>query len=471
MQPSLPRMLLAVLAAIGLAAVDVNADETDLHAGAASVAITPEDPIWMAGYAARDRPSEGVEQDLFAKALAIEDARGERLIVLTLDLIGVTRELRDAVVERVGEAYDLPPEGLLINASHTHCGPEIRLGRIRNDGRASEEDVERARRYLAKLEDRLVKVVGEAIETLGPAELSWSFARAGFAMNRRGRPTPDGMVNRGPFPAGPVDHRVPVLQVERPDEGLHAVLFMYAGHATTLNFFKICGDYPGYAQAYLEAHRPGVTALFMAGCGGDQNPYPRRDVVPGKDMLDLAKHHGRALANAVETALILPEHQPVRGPLNVALGEAELTFQDPPSREHLEEQAESSNRWDRRYAERLLEQMDNDELIDAHPAYVHVARFGEGDLLLVGIAGEVVVDYSLRLQRELGPHVWVAGYTNEVFGYLPSLRVLREGGYEGGGHMRFTNFPAPFDESVEQRVIDKVYQLIEQVGGEARSDS
>ena len=78
----------------------------------------------------------------------------------------------------------------------------------------------------------------------------------------------------------------------------------------------------------------------------------------------------------------------------------------------------------------------------------------------MALPGEVVIDYSLRLKSELiGSHVWVAGYSNDVFGYLPSLRVLEEGGYEGGGAMRYTSLPGPFAPSVEKRVIEKVHEL------------
>jgi neutral ceramidase len=81
-------------------------------------------------------------------------------------------------------------------------------------------------------------------------------------------------------------------------------------------------------------------------------------------------------------------------------------------------------------------------------------------LLIVALAGEVVVDYSHRLQRELaGPVVWIAGYSNDVFGYVPSLRVLQEGGYEGGGAMLWGSLPGPFAEDVEERIVNQVKKL------------
>lgn len=414
--------------------------------GTASVVITPEKSMWMAGYAARDKPSEGMVHDLHAKAIAFEDKEGTRLVIVTLDLISITRDLRNHVEKVAGEKYQLPPEALLINASHTHCGPELRPNKVY----LPDERAEQCREYVDALEKKLVILVGQALENLAPASLSYTHARAGFAMNRR-TPTERGVRNH-PYPDGPVDHDVPVLLVNDAKKQLKAVLFGYACHSTTLSFYQFCGDYAGFAKRYVEEAHPGVMALFMAGCGGDQNPYPRRE-------LELCMNHGRALANAVETALeTYPK--PVRGPLRLALDEVTLQFAEPPSRKQLENEAQSKNRWEKRHAEGLLKELDDaGKIRTTYTVPIQVVRFGE-DLVLAALPGEVVIDYALRFKSELaGPAVWVAGYCNDVFGYLPSLRVLEEGGYEGGGAMRYTSFPGPFAPSVEKLVVDKVHEL------------
>jgi len=243
--------------------------------------------------------------------------------------------------------------------------------------------------------------------------------------------------------------------VESPDGALRAILFGYACHCTTLSFYQFCGDYAGFAQQYLEQAHPGTTALFMAGCGGDQNPYPRH----GDGALDFCRQHGRALANAVEAALVGPP-RPVAGPLRTAWEEITLEFAEPPSREVLEQQAKSKDKYERAHAEFLLQELDrNGAITTTYPYPVQVVRFGE-TVTMVALAGEVVVDYALRFKRELaGPAVWVAGYSNDVFGYVPSLRVLKEGGYEGGGAMRYTPLPGPFAPSVEQRIVKAVHRL------------
>lgn len=382
-------------------------------AGAAAVRITPERPLHMAGYAGRKEPAEGTEQDLFGKAIAIEDADGNRVVFITLDLIGVIEELRTGVAKQVEEKYQLPPQSLLMNASHTHCGPAY--------GREDAKD------YFESLQQNLVQLVGQALERLQPVTLSYSFARCSVAMNRR---TPlDLSVANHPNPNGPVDHSVPVLCARELNGGeLRAVVFGYACHNTTMGFRNWLGDYAGYAQEYFEKDHPGVTAMFMMGCGGDQNPYPRSE-------LKYARIHGRSLATAVEAALevnqrTLRHQRPLNGPLRCALETVNLDFA-------------TSDR-------------------PAFPYPVQIVRFGD-DLTLVALGTEVVVDYSLRLKRELfkpeGPAIWVAGYSNVYSGYIPSRRVLLEGGYEARSR--------PWKPDLEERIVGKVHELVSRLSSDA----
>ena len=436
-------------------------EQSSWKAGVASIVITPDEPMWMAGYAARNKPSEGKVHDLHAKALVLEDEQGTRLVIVTVDLIGIPRPMRDWLAEHAKQSYKLEPEALLLNASHTHSGPVIRETRYSIYGNTlyglSPEQIQQSNKYVDDLQNKLLELIGRAIENLAPAKLGYTHARAGFAMNRRLK-TETGVRN-SPNPDGPVDHDVPVLRIDSPDGKLRAVLFGYTCHCTTLSFYQFCGDYAGFAQEYIEQAHPGTTALFMAGCGGDQNPYPRG----GPKTLDYCKQHGRALANGVEAALA-PRARSVAGPIRAGIDTVMLEFATPPSREQLEERAKSDNKYERRHAQVLLEELEqNGAIRTTYPYLVQVVGFGD-DLTMVALAGEVVVDYSLRLKSELpGRAVWVAGYSNDVFGYLPSLRVLKEGGYEGGGAMRYTDLPGPFAPSVEKRVVDKVHELVKKL--------
>jgi hypothetical protein len=435
----------------GAAREAAAADEPTWKAGAAAVVITPETSMWMAGYASRKHPAEGKETDLHGKALALEDDHGSRLVMVTLDLIGVPGSLRKNLEKRCGAAYKLPPEGLLLNASHTHSGPEFRVGKRMGD----DADVDRSKEgeaYGRQLEDKLFKLVGDALARLEPARLGYTHARAGFAMNRR-LPTRNGYQNSA-NPDGPVDQSVPVLRVTGADGKLRAVLFGYACHNTSLSLYKWNADYAGYAQEYVQAAHPGVIAMFMMGCGGDQNPYPRSTV-------ELCRQHGRALANAVEVALGVAPRD-VRGPLRSAYAEVDLDYSIVPTRADFEKRLASKDALEASHARRFLAKLDAGETLPkSYPCPVQVIRFGD-DLVLVAIGGETLVDYSLRLKRELaGPAaVWIAGYSNDVMGYLPSKRVREEGGYEAEGAMKYSStHPGPWATSLEERIIGKVHEL------------
>ncbi|MGM0488894.1 MAG: neutral/alkaline non-lysosomal ceramidase N-terminal domain-containing protein [Planctomycetota bacterium] len=402
-------IVLLILAAL-LPAWIVQADERadgnrpEWKAATASAVITPEQPLRMRGYAARKEPAKGTEQDLFAKALAIEDRDGQRVVIVTMDLIGVLGRLRDTVAQQVQEKHQLPGHALLMNASHTHCGPAY--------GRDD------AKPYFDTLADTLIDIVGQSLDELEPATLSYGHARCGFAMNRR-TPTEDGYRNH-PNPEGPIDHTVPALSVLDPNGQRRAVLFGYACHNTTMGFRKWLGDYAGFAQEYFEQDHPGVTAMFLMGCGADQNPYPRSE-------LHYAHKHGRALATAVERALEVGQkrtfHQrPLNGPLRCVLETVDLPAAKP----------------------------DRSDF----PYPVQIIRFGD-ELAIIALGNEVVVDYSLRLKRELaepeGPAIWVAGYSNSYQNYIASERVLKEGGYESRC--------CPWKPGLEEKIVGKVHEL------------
>ena len=233
----------------------------------------------------------------------------------------------------------------------------------------------------------------------------------------------------GANPRGPVDRTVPVLRIDSAaDEGKPiAVVFGYACHNTTIpsKYLGVSGDYAGHAKAYVRQQFPGAAALFIAGCGGDADPYPRQH------MEDAAAHGeelGKEVCRVLGTKL-----QPVRGPLTCAQVTADLPLQTP-TREELNQIVKTGPSLSKPPARQMLATLDAGRpLPGAYAVPVGAWQFGN-DLTLVALPDEVVVEYVQRLTDALGPmRLWVAGYCNEVTGYIPSKRILREGGYETRG--------------------------------------
>jgi neutral ceramidase len=415
------------------------------RAGTARVAVTPRGPIRMAGYGARTKPSDGVASELYAGALALEDESGKLAVIVTADTLGFTRPMADEIARRCRVRYGIERDRVLLNASHTHSGPLTgQLGRP--NYMLAEAEAAVVRRYTAKFLDQVIEVVGVAIGNLAPARLSFGQGLAGFAVNRRraqlSRSVP-----------GPVDHDVPVLAVRGEDGALRAVVAGYACHAAVLGGQRISADWPGAFREATEKVHAGASAFFLNGCGADANPMPRRDEA-------LAATYGEILSSAVQQVLA-GRMQPVGGVLRAALDFADVRYQTPPTREQLRVELEDASEVRRNHARMLLSLLDSaGKLPESYPHAVQVWQFGR-DLKLIAFGSEVVVDYALRLKREYGwDKTWVASYSNDFAGYIPSARVVREGGYEGGGAMRGQDHPGPYTEAVEETLIGKVRELV-----------
>ena len=181
-------MVLSTIGPLGHCAV--AADSSGWKAGAAKVVITPEQPMWMSGYSSRDHAAEGKLHDLWAKALVLEDPAGQRVVLITLDLVGIDRNFSLAVREALESSYGLTRSQVAICCSHTHTGPVVggNLQAMYFLDAAQEKLVDD---YADALQRKILAVVGEAITRVAAAQLAWGNGRATFAVNRRNNPEPE----------------------------------------------------------------------------------------------------------------------------------------------------------------------------------------------------------------------------------------------------------------------------------------
>jgi hypothetical protein len=416
----------------------------------------------MAGYASRTSPSQGVAHPLVAKALALSDARDTKVVLVTCDIIAFRRPFTTRVAERIKAKHGLPRENVVLFASHNHAGPAPAEPPAR-DGvdRPSRDGFENNVAYTRDLEDKIVALIGEALDKREPVSLAYGIGRAHFALNRR-EPTPNG-IKLGKNPAGPVDESVPILRAQKPDGKPLAIVFGYACHNTTLrpDMMKIAADFAGYAQDRIEADFPGAVALFVTGCAGDADPHPF-------GTLEMAKDHGEELGQAVKFVLDHPAWlSSLTGPLRMAFTETTIRFGGPTERASYQKLLNDPSPGRRRHAQRMIEAIDQKRLIRTEYPYYSAQAFAVGgQLTLLALSGEVVVDYAIRLQKELGGQgqcLWVAAYANDVVGYIPSVRVLKEGGYEAGEAFYGSTWPAPLADDIESIVVGAGHQVVEKV--------
>lgn len=423
-------------------------------AGVARAVITPQEPMWMSGYASRDHAATGKLTELWAKALVLEDESGHQGVVITLDLVGIDRETSLSIRRRLMDRHAFELADIAICTSHTHSGPVVGSNLKAMYG-FDEAEWNKVVEYTQFLEQQVVQIVEDACGSLQDARLTWGVGQCTFAVNRRENREPEvPLLREQGALKGPTDHEVPVLRVTVGEKPL-AILFGYACHATTLSGYEWCGDWPGYAQIAIEKAHPSATAMFFTGCGADQNPIPRRTV-------ELAREYGTRLAESVDRVLG-SGMEDVDPALRAAYTEIDLTFAHVPDAEELEQARRSENVYEVRRAEHLLETHgDAASIPRTYPYPIQVWKLGQVTGVFLG--GEVVVDYSIAIKGLPVDVDFVAAYANDVMSYIPSERVLAEGRYEGATSMIYYGMPSPWAPGLEQDILQTVLEQLKSLG-------
>ncbi len=421
-------------------------------AGVARTVITPKEPMWMAGYAARDHPAEGTLNELMAKALVLEDQSGQRVVMVSTDLVGLPQRVSDHIKASLQEKFGLSKAQVLLNSSHTHSGPVLEDALI-DIYPLDDAQLNKITKYSRWLETRIVELVGQAIRNLALASLSSGNGVTRFQVNRRNNNA--ALLTQLTELKGPSDYAVPVIKVLDSKGNVKAIAFAYACHPTTLDGYQWSGDYVSFAQEELEKAYPNATALFFQGAGADQNPLPRRSVA-------LARQYGRELSAAVQRVME-EDMLPLEAKLTTAYEEIDLALADGPTDEKLSEMANSPVVYYQRWAKRMLAKKEKGEPFARSSPYP-IQVWSLGSQSIVALGGELLVEYAIKIKQLYGERTFVFGYSNFVMGYIPSATVLREGGYEGETSQMVYGQPAPWHSSIETNILSNVRKVAQRAG-------
>ncbi len=407
-------------------------------AGVAKADVTPEHAIRLNGFGFRRTESEGVYQKIHARALAVDDGKAP-CVILTVDVLGIPADVYDELAKRLEKKAGIKKERLAVAATHTHTGPMLAGANPTLFGvPIPKEHQANIDKYTPVFLDKLEAVALAAVKDMKPAKLEWGVGKVTFATNRRAT-------------AGPTDHDLPTLFVRDEKGKVRAVYLSYACHCVTLSHNKIGGDWAGFAANGIEDTFEGAVALVAIGGGADQNP--NSGVTGGKE--DVANTQGREIAAEVRR-LSKNFLAPLKGDVTAKVTTLELALAELPTRKEWEEKAKRMDAIGH-HARVTLAKLDKGEKLPTKIPYpAQTWAFGDS-LAMVHLPGELVVDYPLRLKKELdGRRLWVTGYANNAPCYIPSERVLKEGGYEGGGAMVYYDLPAAFAPGLEDKIVGAV---------------
>jgi neutral ceramidase len=438
---------------------DLQEGSAGWKAGVAKVVITPDQSIWMAGYGARNHPSEGTLADLWSKALVLEDTNGERVVLITNDLESIPKNIADEIRDRILARHGLPRSHIMLNCSHTHSGPVL-YDAYSNGYNLNQEQLSRVKTYSVKFMDMITDLVDRAFSSMVPVKIYSRNGITRFQVNRRNNN--ERTLDPQTELKGPNDYSVPVMKIVNRSGDLLAVAFGYACHNTVLDIYKWSGDYAGFAQTGLEYSHPGTTALFVQGAGADQNPLPRRSIA-------LARQYGGELAAAVDR--VLAEDMKLLPPVvSVAYSEIELPYTDFPPKETLMKMTEKSSDypdWQKSWASEMLAKTGRGEKIWSGYPYYPCQVWKVGDQAIMALGGELVIEYDIKLKQLFGQDIFVLGYTNDVndeVNYIPSVTILKEGGYEGIRSQLSSGLPGTYKPEIESLIINEMVKLANRVG-------
>lgn len=423
-------------------------------AGVASAIVTPQVPMNMAGFGFRNKPSEGHRTDIFVKAVAFEDAKGKRAVMVTFDFNGIFEPFSGQLKDRLYKKYHLTKDEIEFNASHTHSGPGLAGPRTDTNNILGK----RAKEYSDLIANKVDEIVGKALATLQPVKIYSGSGEVRFQVNRRNNI--QYKLHLMEKFSGPNDYAVPVIKIEKASGGLLGVLFGYACHASMLRDYIMSGDYPAYARMELEKLYPGTTTFFFQGAGGNQIGYPRNTV-------EAAQQAGKSLAAAVERVLSEPMKE-LAPSLSTSYTEVSLESDHvTPTKNELMKVVANTGKSDevRMKAREELDQLERGKLlVSTYPYPIQVWKMG--DLPVITLGGEPAVEYAIKLKLIFGQEAFVMGYSNSVMAYISTPLMLNEGGYEGSSSPFRGRDGGKWALNTENLIIGGVLELAKQVGVE-----
>jgi len=435
------RTLVRTAAFLCVIAAGSAAEGPELRAGAAAVKITPPKGAPLAGYY-YNRAAEGVHDDLYAKALVLEQ-EGKKVAFVVCDLISLSRPIVEQARKLITDSSSVRGENVMMSATHSHTGPVLRGGSTRSAAQGGEEDV------AVKYAEELPKLIAESVE-LAAERLTNAVVLAAIgyeehlSFNRRFFMR-DGTVVWNPGKAntniiraaGPIDPDVGVLLLQTPDaKAAIATYVNFAMHPDTVGGLQISADYP-YTLSRLLGEYKGADMLtiFANGACGNINHVDVKWQDPQKG------HHEAVRIGTILAANVLQAYKkalPVSGSLRTRsetvklplpiVSEAEIEEARRIARIPADAKTPQPKFLDRVKAYKVLDVMARDG--KPHEVEVQVIALGD-EVAWVSLPGEMFVELGLAIKKA-SPfrYTFIAELANGSVGYIPNREAYAQGAYE-----------------------------------------
>jgi neutral ceramidase len=428
-----------------------------LKGGCAKVDITPPVGVWLSGYGSRNRPSDDVNDELYARALVLDNG-SDSVAIISIDLLWVPLEMTNQVRQILKDKIDIPERNVMICATHTHFGPRIysesKMGPEDSDNKVDGSYVQTLVKKIAdsaflahkRMEDvKIGAVKGDIPEIVfnrrptradGSVQTTFTLPLEVTATRKILRSSDGSVRVTFTFPPeesaltfGPVDPEAWVLRIENTEGHIIGSMVNFACHAVSGSsfadwFYSISADYPGKTMRVIEQIEGGV-CLFTSGTAGDIVPL-RRGKKPRYEI-------GRALAGEVIRRL-----QFVRTSDDIDITAVTQEIKLP-----------------------IRQDLSPDRIIDANKDKTQITTEIQvlklGDIYILGLPGEILVEVGLEIKKKAGlENLIIAELSNDTIGYVCHSQAYEQGGYEA---VSGTNLEKGAGEIIISHALDLVNKI------------
>ncbi|MEN6304789.1 MAG: neutral/alkaline non-lysosomal ceramidase N-terminal domain-containing protein [Armatimonadia bacterium] len=431
-----------------------------MRAGFFETDVTPETSVFLAGNPGR-RPSEGVDEPLYLRMVALEDDAGERVVLVTMDLLKFPRDMAWRIKQWAERELGLSSASVIINTSHTHSAPGLFLQKCYPHWPVDPQ-------YLRRLEQAIRDGIAGALADLQQTEIRYGLNQAHFGVSRR-LPVGDGSgrYRMARNDDGYYDPEMPVFAFYRDRQaGPVAVLYSYGCHATSKNTLQISSDWPGMGAAGLKAEfGEGFIPMFAQGAAG--SVMTRMSYASGAEEYaaywrEVAAQIAGFVRSEAMRSLTLKLRTAQKEffipyDMERVLPEEELLEWASPEDTPVPDEVRPANREIMRlWAQDLLE---NQRLGQVPTAFrMHLTRWQLNDeMQLLGMSGEVTAEVG-RAIKGLFPEQKTVflGYCSYTDAYIPTAAMLPQGSHEALCSIYFHERPAPFVKEIDEIIAREV---------------
>lgn len=433
--------------------------------------ITPDVPVKQAGYASRDHMSIGVHDDTYASIALVKAS--ETVVIIALDVCFGDRKFAYGIKQAIREKFGLEQDKIILSYSHTHSAvgvtgdefpdgtePDV-MGASKPVEDSNNPDYAQAIRYYNIIKGKIMDMLEKGFENLIEGDVYFCKGKSEFGVSRR-YPSPEGILWRPYYGEDSMDEDLMLLKLVGCDNKMHGLIYNYACHPTTLGSdnYYISADYPGVVRRILEEKNRGVTAIFMQGCGADIKPYITDNGEGFKSCnYDELEQAGASLASDIQKCLDGNQWRKIDIGLKTGFSMVRLyteVWDEEKWMEILDDPDEAEYR--KKAIREKLEEMKERNPRNYLPYHISFLRLDD-KTCLVCLENEVVSDIGKEIKRLFERDVIVLGYSNSSACYIPTKKVLEQGGYERESFMS-ANLAGPFVPEVEDIIVGRAALMV-----------